>query len=662
MKTVVTHKLIVIALALLVSSCFFANAQSELAPIEPENCTSDSACADGLVCDLKSGVCITDEPLELTAWFRLKPPPKGVLAVEQHYPEMPVSGEDDVSLTLHRPIRVYGRVLIEGNPLQIQEAQIIAVAEGEIPDLNVHEDAKATQGYFNYEEGLTDSPGYELLVNQGAVYDIYVHLKASEDGDERPPYHVRKVFNQSKGPQDPYTHEWDIEVPGEDKYIHIRGCVKVADETLDTLAGAEVKASAEASGNTSSTAVTGEDGCFDIAVQPLVDMVPELYEIRLKSTEQNPLVPSMLLAEIEVQPEHEAPVDNDEASFIELGDVVIPGLGELDEVTVVITASAETSLPEELAAKNATEIAQQLAEDRLVELTGDVVGSQVELICQLEAGTLKLLWEIAEVASEIEQEAGLVRVEAQKTLELPCASCVLTVIPPFHSPLGIHQQLYSLDDTLLPPPDGENPDKPKGGPEPAALNNLIIVELMEKAETSLLVLGPDGTPLEGVRIEAHRTDKGKFPVTAPLKSRTYQAEVDLSGEGYYLLSLDPGNYTIVVEPPDDANLPRLVEREAPISGSTTPMVFEFAEPAVVTGLVTGTILPEYEPLSGGGDGDEEDPFADKPGPYIAPAPGVKVELFDEAEGNSEPDAIPPIPIAEAYTDEEGRFVLIVPAQ
>jgi hypothetical protein len=54
----------------------------------------------------------------------------------------------------------------------------------------------------------------------------------------------------------------------------------------------------------------------------------------------------------------------------------------------------------------------------------------------------------------------------------------------------------------------------------------------------------------------------------------------------------------------------------------------------------------------------------EPGPeqYLqGPAAGVKVELYDDFEANSPADGLAPIPVASGWTDEDGRFVLIIPA-
>ena len=71
---------VVAAAALAVSSCYFGGAEVEES-IEVPTCQSDSDCGNGMVCDPKVNVCTTDVAIEMEAWSRLVPPPKGVAAV-----------------------------------------------------------------------------------------------------------------------------------------------------------------------------------------------------------------------------------------------------------------------------------------------------------------------------------------------------------------------------------------------------------------------------------------------------------------------------------------------------------------------------------------------------------------------------------------------------
>lgn len=662
MKTLIRLEALVLAVALLLPGCFFSDETGAADILLLEKCESHSDCDGELVCDLKVGVCVKDEAVKLSAWFRLKPPPKGVLAVEEHYAAMEVSSEQDVQLTLHRPIRVIGRVLLEDNPLMSQEASIVAVALGTIPDLNIYEDANATQGHFDYENGMTEQPGFEFLVAEGVVYDIFVRLAAGTDGAERPPYHVRRSFGKSDMSQDPFAYEWDITVPGEGSYVHLIGCVWTEGEEMVPVVGAEVRAVASESGNESTASVTDEDGCFDVAVQPLVALVPETYELRLKGTYVNPLIPSMTLTEVEVTQS----VEMDK--LVDLGELMIPPVGELREYEVVISAAVDTSRAEDLWAKNATEYARELAEELASELTEELVGTQVLLAGQFAEGTLRLDFEVAEATTEIDEEVGLVTVTVRHTFELPPGSYAVNVVPEFHSRFGIHQQVVSVGLEAQVPPEPSLPGEPADGDDSTGLANIILVELTEKAEMTIQVVAPDGLALHDARVEARRIDKGKYPLSLPLKPRNFLAEPDPAVDGAYTMHLDPGNYSFVIDAPVDSGLPRKVVRDFTVSGNATTTQFQLSQPTIVTGHVLGTVVPEAVELSGDDDGDGDEPSEQFPGepdakpvPYEANVAGVKVELFDEAEGLGEADAIAPIPIAEGYTADDGRFVLIIPA-
>lgn len=604
-------------------------------------CSTNGNCPGNLVCDQKVNVCVSTEFVQVNAWLRLLPPQKGVLAVEEQYASVEVTNTQDVKLTLHPPVRVVGRVQFEGNPLAIQDAQIIAVAAGTIPDLNFHQDAKATTGYtYDYDKGETDKPGFEFWVAEDKTYDVYVYLSnLTDEGTEYPPYHERRNFALRDAVEG--TYDWNIEVPLPHSYIHLTGCILSAGEELTPIVGAKVLAYSDQSGNSSSVGLTDSDGCYDIAIQPLEELTPDVYELRLKPSSENELVPDVVLDSVEVnqamlaETSVEGDEDGEAGKSIHLGDMVVHDLDRLAIVKVVVSARDETETPSQIPEDNAQEIAASLAHDRVVELTKEVLGTQVKFAGKVDEGMLRMERTITEVETDVDEDGGIVRVEATIVMQLPPRSYVLSLIPRADSRYGIYQELYIFD-----PVDSE--------PAP------IEVELKKKATTTIHVTAPDGNSVAGALVSAVLSGKGNYPETAPVPIRLYEAAESTLEPGYYVMSLDPGTYTIVVDAPQETGLPRHIERDCYVHGSSQQRPIQLSEPSAITGIVYGTLTPEATTGEEAADATEES--------QVGPVAGVKVEMFDETEGSSEADGISPIPTATGWSDEDGRFVLIVPVQ
>ncbi|MBT7067182.1 MAG: hypothetical protein HN919_12820, partial [Verrucomicrobia bacterium] len=218
-------------------------------------------------------------------------------------------------------------------------------------------------------------------------------------------------------------------------------------------------------------------------------------------------------------------------------------------------------------------------------------------------------------------------------------SFVVTVMPTAESIFGIQQSMHHFVPNEL-------------APEP------LEVELRKKAVTRVRVIDAEEEPVGGAALLAIFSNQGGFP-EAPLPSRKYVAQE--TDEGLYEFSLDEGSYTFVVDPPIESGLPRRVERDNYVQGTSQQRVIEVSPPAALTGLVYGTLEPEADP-DGGVEGQPAD--SPEPGPEQysqGPAAGVKVELYDEIEANSPADGLAPIPVATGWTDGDGRFVLIIPA-
>ena len=607
-------------------------------------CDADSDCGAGLVCDPKVHVCVDDSDLTVKGWLRLIPPAQGMVAVEEQYPGMTLNNRDDVTLTMHRPLRVLGRVLLEeSSELELQEAQIVAVADGTIPDLNIHQDAKASESYYyDYENGQTEKPGFELFVNQEKTYDVYVYLKETQGGEQFPPYHVRKKFAADGTQGDSFTVEWTVNVPKITSYRHITGCLKLSSEFAEPLVGARVVAFAAGSGNVSTRVLSDATGCFDLLVQPPEELGEALYEVRIKPSEENDLVPEQVVAEALVKSESGLVGEDDGggALDVDVGELFVNGLHQLVNVQLRIVAEEPTPRPEDFSAKNAQEDAEALAGLKVDDLAVEVQGTVVSFSGIVGDGLLRVERSVSDLVKSQDLVAGVVRVEATVELQIPAKSFVVTVMPAAESRFGIQQSMHHF----LP---GESAPAP------------LEVALREKAATRVRVLDSGEQAVAGATLLAIFSNQGDFP-EAPLPSRKYLAVE--TEEGFYEFYLDEGTYTFVVDPPVESGLPRRIERDNYVQGTSQQRVITVSPPAALTGLVYGTLKPEQGEAESGGEGLAAD--STEPGPeqyYQGPAVGVKVEMYDEDEAESPADGLAPIPVASGWTDADGRFVLIVPA-
>jgi len=614
-----------LVLALLVPGCLVMEEPLETGG-EVASCQSDSDCGDGLICDLKAHRCVADSELSLTGWLRLVPPSQSVQAVEEQYGTLELSSREELTLKLHRPIRVVGRVLVEGNPLSSEKAKIVAVAPGAIPDLKVHQDAKvAGSGLAGGEK-----PGFELWVSEDVTYDVYVYLPPAEDGREYPPYHVRRQFSRRSDPADPFTYDWQIELPPSSSYLEVTGCILTEGAVAKPLAGARVTAVSPQSGNLTTTATADALGCFNVLVQPPEIPEGDAYEFQIQPSPDNELVPKVTVAQVVI------------SEGTDLGNLTVSGLEDLLHVSVVLTARLDTPSPSELPGKGAEKKAQEMARRSHDRLAADLHDAAVRLTGQVGDGMLEVERTVENVEFETDLAEGRVQATARVEFDVPPKSYVLSVIPAAESRLGIYQQLvhYYVGDK-------EVPD--------------LQVLMKDKAVTRVLLENGQKEPVTGAQVMAILSGKGKYPDTAPLPSRKFQAEEDPEEPGRYRLSLDPGEYTLVVDPPPDSGLPRLVERDLFISGESQQRTVTLPAPAALTGLVLGMPSPASD-----ADGAAEKSLGGAE-PTLSvdtdqPIAGVLVELYDEIEGLAKPDGSAPIPVASGFTDANGRFVLLVPAE
>lgn len=591
-------------------------------------CTSDRDCDEPLMCDQRANICALDKAVKMNGWVRLVPPAQGLLALEEHYASLEISTRTDLTLTLHRPLKVVGRVVVENNPLAGKDAVIVALAEGSIPDLEIHVDTVANNSpLYDDETGYTDVPGFEFFVNEGRVYDIFVYLPEMNGGGEVPPHHVRRSFTRSADAGDPSVVEWDIVLPSPDQYLHVRGCIEAVGKERKPLVGGKVYAASMDSAKTSTTALTDEEGCFDILVQPPDELIPEVFSIRLNPTADNELIPNMELAQEVV------------AGDVDLGRLVVPGFDHLVPVSVVLTASAP--IPTEWLGHQAVGN-DTAAENSMLALAQEVRGTTVSLATTLQQGSLRIERTAEEVDVHLDGSAGLMRATARIDLKLPASLYAVNIIPRPETRLALYQQILRVD--------------------PISDSSVSLQhELKEKSSTEILLHDYAGMPVSGASILAVLSGKGKYAEVAPLPQRKSLA-IELADEpGTYLLSLDPGEYTLQIEPPPESGLPSLVERNIPIKEQNHQRLVTLPQPVVVTGRVMGTLLPSAESATPKSEGaGPEDQL--RPEPFDGPAQGVKVELYDEIEGAAVPDGVAPIPMATGWTDSEGRFVLILPVR
>jgi hypothetical protein len=259
-----------------------------------------------------------------------------------------------------------------------------------------------------------------------------------------------------------------------------------------------------------------------------------------------------------------------------------------------------------------------------------------------EAGLLELERSVADVGTEEDPATGKTVVEAKVTFAIPYGSYVLSVIPPPQGKLALHQQVltwYAVDG-----PPGE-----------------LRHKLVAKTKAGFYVRDPYGNPVTGAHVAAVFANRGEHAEVAPLPPRSFDALPDDADGSLYRVFLDPGTYTLVIDPGADSGFPRKVKRSFPVEGPSLSTTVTLDLPALVTGRVAGVLLPEAGELA---EVPAEDPRypASKYGaarPYEGMVAGVKVELYDEKEGLSEPDSIPPVPIASGTTGADGSFVLLV---
>ena len=579
-------------------------------------CDSSADCMSDLVCDEEIHLCVFPSPVKVNAWLRLVPPESSISAVEEQYPEMSLHSQKPVTLTLNLPVKVVGRVILKGDDLKGSEvADIVAVADGEIPDLQIEAYSLASQ-VVSDEMGMAKA-GFEFLVSQDKLYDVHVYLADVAGGAQIPPYHVRRKFAPDQSLADPYVVEWNVEVPPVEQYREITGRIVGATGGKKPWSGVTVYASSQQTGNQSTVAETDSDGRFSIRVQPPAsDPGSDLYDLRIAASAANEMVPAAVLTQVLIQDDSSAvPSEEDaeedgvpQAAEVEdLGNLEIEGFGSAESVAVEVAGGNGAFEPASLAGT-------------VVRITGKVGPGLLQLERVLDA-------------------AGAA------AFSVPPANYVVSVLPPAVAVSGEAQQYGIFQQAIQVYPRDEV--------------FLVKAGLSAMPELHGDIVAPDGGPVVDAHIQATYTGKGEYP-EVPLPTREYSTDSDESGR--YVLRLDPGQYTLVVDAPLVAGLPRLVQREVYV-GKSQQRSFEIPPPSAVSGTIVGygsvqAAASKSAPASGGAS----------PAPEVygdmeqGPMPGVRVEMYDKFDAKDGTDGTMPIPVATGYTDAEGKFVLVVPAK
>jgi hypothetical protein len=516
--------------------------------------------------------------MPVSGWVRLVPPQDTVLAVEEQYPRIDVETGDLLNLQLHRRIRVTGRVLLEGAPTVTSlEANLVAVAVGEIPGLSLHHEARSTKVSFGDGQNKT---GFDLWLTQDLAYDVYVHPSETALA-HLPPFHVRRSF--SPPVLSPASDEvtWDVELPSADRYLSVQGRLLTTDEFQSPLAQAKVVAFSATTGRISSTGISDEQGFFEIRLQPPDHPEGETYVLRLRPTDQNPVVPQLNL------------IERAFTKSTDLGTLTVPGLAQRVDVTVLVM------------------------NDSGIHVADAMHGTTVRLSATVPGGLL-------EAEADLDS-SGSVR------MAVPPGAYVLTVAPSEAAMTGIHQELIAVPENV-----------------PTAVFQVV---LRDKLKLQGRVLDWKGREVPGARITATFTGKGLYPETSPLGTRRTDTVTDSSGS--YRLFIDPGQYLLQVDPPERTGLPKTVIPNVYLATSQQRTLY-VSSPTVLVGRVFGHLSP-----SSGTTADAEGPGTGTPS--ASPVPGVRVEFYGDVSGRSSQDTVTPVPLAHTRTDEDGGFVLVLPA-
>ena len=400
-RRLLPHLLVALLLIPILHACGFEMDAGGLADPTlvqvPKSCQADSHCMAGLVCDPAVRVCVSPDAADMEISIRLLPPAEGSDMVEEQYAGLDLGESNTFRLVIPRPIRVIGAVT-DSSGASVDEYTVIASSNGEIPGLDYYEISEAV-GESDYDLDFLDGEGFELYLKPDKVYDLYVH---SSSGDQQtlPPYHIRRSFNVGEDPEHPYTTKWELSLPDPSEYLRISGQVVQSGSSPEPIADAKVFARAPATGETSTTAHTDVDGWFEILVQPpeaddMGLLKAPLYEVHVRSSDANPVVPQVVAAE--------------EMIFAEDQDL---GLLEVGYMGPALAVTLSVQDPSGL-----------FLADRL----GDTV---VRVSGEIGKGTL--------IVEDVVDETGVVH------FDLPSGEYIVSAMPPADGDLALLQQPLSV--------------------------------------------------------------------------------------------------------------------------------------------------------------------------------------------------------------------------
>ncbi len=303
----------------------------EGASIDPDHdagtCHVDGDCVAGLTC-YDHRVCVATTVADTPIVLRLTPPPDSGLLSEQFAVTLGSAKGQAPKLVLTPPAVVRGTVSQKGNPLARSiPGTLLANAPGLVDGVDLRFDATslATQKTI---AGSALAYGYELRVQAGLTYDVAFWPQS----DAFPPHYTTATWGGS-------IDAWDIELPADSEYLHVKGQIAAAGKGIAKL---RVALQDDAGRLCSTHATTDSDGKFDLLVDPsaptAVTAVLGFEPADAKDLlPHGRVLPPLALKDYALKP---GPVD--------LGAIDVGPLPELVDVTVHVQADGGAAVPEAL--------------------------------------------------------------------------------------------------------------------------------------------------------------------------------------------------------------------------------------------------------------------------------------------------------------------------
>jgi len=579
-RRVLPYLLVAVLLIPILHACGFEMDAGSLAgPIlvqEPKSCDRDGDCMEGLVCDLAVRVCVSPDSVDMEISIRLVPPAEGSDMVEEQYAGLDLGESNTFRFVIPRPVRVLGTVA-DASGAAVKDYKIVAHSDGEIPGLDYYETSEAV-AVNDFTQDFLGGEGFELYVKPDKIYNVYVH-PTSGDPQAFPLFHARRSFTVGGDPKHPYTTKWEVSLPDPSEYLRISGQVVESVSSPEPVPGAKVFARAPATGETSTTAYTDEDGWFEILVQP-----PEAddkgllkapaYEVHVRPSDANPVVPQVVAAEGMIFSEDQ-----------DLGLLEVGYMGPPSSVTLAVQDPSGLFLADRLG-------------DTVVRVSGEI-----------GMGTV--------LVEDVVDGAGIV------VFDLPSGDYVVSVMPPADGDLALLQQPLCVAV-----------DRPEV---------TSALRLDHRPELSGWVLSPDGSPVPGAEVTAVFTGKGAYPTTSPLPERRFITTTDDEGgyllrldPGQYRIIADPP--VVLGLPRRIEPYVFVTSSEQRTIWLDNPVVVSGTVEAYPPIDEQGQVEPD---ISSFAEGDPEHPQTITPTTPL-PAPDVKVEIYLHDPEADPDEALPPL--------------------